>query len=254
MQFHSELGDFGQARQIGERAIKTIGLGQDAEKLNIWEVLLSLESVHGTDESVEQTLERACHYNDPLEVYTRLTSIYIRSEKLDKAEELFQTMLKRFGQDQKVWINFATFLFNKAADVEKARQLLPRALQTLPQFMHVPITSKFAQLEFQSASGHAERGRTIFEGLLDSFPKKMDLWNVYLDMEQALVRQGLEDNERIRGLYDRIFAGKIKNKQAQVFFKKWLRFEEHHGDGQSVDRVKAKAAEFVRQRQGEQDH
>jgi rRNA biogenesis protein RRP5 len=251
MQFHSELGEFDQARQIGERAIKTIGLGQDAEKLNIWEVLLSLESVHGTDESVEQTLKRACEYNDPQEVYTRLTSIYIRSEKLEKAEELFQTMLKRFGQDQKVWINYATFLFNQVADVEKARQLLPRALQTLPQFTHVQITSKFAQLEFQSASGNAERGRTIFEGLLDSFPRKMDLWNIYLDMEQTLVRQGLEDNERVRGLYERIFAGKIKNKQAQVFFKKWLRFEEDHGDDRSMDSVKAKAAEFVSRRQGE---
>jgi rRNA biogenesis protein RRP5 len=251
MQFHAELGEFDQARQLGERAIKTIGLGQDAEKLNIWEVLLSLESVHGTDESMEETLKRACEYNDAQEVYTRLTSIYIRSEKWDKAEELFQTMLKKFGQDQKVWINYATFLFNKAADAEKARQLLPRALQSLPQFTHVQITLKFAQLEFQSASGNAERGRTIFEGLLDSFPRKMDLWNVYLDMEQALVRQGLEDDERVRGLYERIFAGKIKIKQAQVLFKKWLRFEEDHGDERSVDSVKAHAAEFVRRRQGE---
>jgi rRNA biogenesis protein RRP5 len=254
MQFHSELGEFDQARQIGERAIKTIGLGQDAEKMNIWEVLLSLESVHGTDESVEEILKRACEYNDPQEVYTRLTSIYIRSEKLDKAEQLFQTMLKKFGQDQKVWINYATFLFEKAADAEKARQLLPRALQTLPQFTHVLVTSKFAQLEFQSASGNAERGRTIFEGLLDSFPRKMDLWNVYLDMEQALVRQGLEENERVRQLYGRIVAGKVKNKQAQVFFKKWLTFEEKHGDEQSVDRVKARAADFVRRRQGEQEN
>ena len=251
MQFHSELGEFDQARQIGERAIKTIGLGQDAEKMNIWEVLLSLESVHGTDEGVEETLKRACEYNDPQEVYTRLTSIYIRSQKPEEAEELFQTMQKKFGQDQKVWINHATFLYDKAADADKARQLLPRALQTLPPFTHVQLTSKFAQLEFQSASGNAERGRTIFEGLLDSFPRKMDLWNVYLDMEQALVRQGLEDAERVRGLYERIFAGKIKNKQAQVLFKKWLRFEEGHGDERSVDRVKAKAAEFVRVRQSE---
>ena len=254
MQFHAELGEFDQARQIGERAIKTIGLGQDAEKMNIWEVLLSLESVHGTDESVEETLKRACESNDPQEAYTRLTSIYIRSEKLDKAEELFQAMLKKFGQDQKVWINYATFLFGKAADADKARQLLRRALQTLPQFTHIRITSKFAQLEFQSPSGNPERGRTIFEGLLDSFPRKMDLWNVYLDMEQSLVGQGLEDSERARQLYGRIFAGRIKNKQAQVFFKKWLAFEEKHGDQRSVDGVKARAGDFVRRRLGEPEN
>jgi len=246
MRFHSDLGEFDQARQIGERAIKTIGLGQDAEKMNIWEVLLSLETVHGTDESVEDTLKRACEWNDPQEAHSRLTSIYIRSGKLDKAEELFQAMLKKFGQDRKVWINYATFLFDKAADAEKARQLLPRALRTLPQLTHVEITSKFAQLEFYSTSGVPERGRTIFEGLLDSFPRKMDLWNVYLDMEISLVKNKLEDTERVRQLFTRIFDGRIKNKQAQVFFKKWLTFEEKHGDEQGVDSVKAKAADFVR--------
>lgn len=251
MRFHSDLGEFDQARQIGERAIKTIGLGQDAEKMNIWEVLLSLETVHGTDESVEDTLKRASEWNDPQEAHSRLTSIYIRSGKLDKAEELFQTMLKKFGQDRKVWINYATFLFDKAADAEKARQLLPRALRTLPQLTHVEITSKFAQLEFYSTSGVPERGRTIFEGLLDSFPRKMDLWNVYLDMEISLVKNKLEDTERVRQLFTRIFDGRIKNKQAQVFFKKWLTFEEKHGDERGVDSVKAKAADFVRRRQGE---
>jgi rRNA biogenesis protein RRP5 len=251
MQFHSDLGEFDQARQIGERAIKTIGLGQDAEKMDVWEVLLSLEAVHGTDESVEDTLKRACEWNDPQEAHSRLTSIYIRSGKLDKAEELFQTILKKFGQDRKVWINYATFLFDKAADAEKARQLLPRALRTLPQLTHVEITSKFAQLEFHSTSGVPERGRTIFEGLLDSFPRKVDLWNVYLDMEISLVKNKLEDNERVRQLFTRIFDGRIKNKQAQVLFKKWLAFEEKHGDERGVDNVKAKAAEFVRRRKGE---
>jgi rRNA biogenesis protein RRP5 len=249
MQFHSDLGEFDQARQIGERAIKTIGLGQDAEKMNVWEVLLSLEAVHGTDESVDDLLKRACEWNDPQEAHARLTSIYIRSGKLDKAEELFQTMLKKFGQDRKVWINYATFLFDKAADAEKARQLLPRALRTLPPLTHVEITSKFAQLEFHSTSGVPERGRTIFEGLLDSFPRKMDLWNVYLDMEMSLVKNKLEDNERVRQLFTRIFDGRIKNKQARAFFKKWLTFEENHGDERAVDNVKAKAADFVRRRQ-----
>ena len=246
MGFHLELGEIDQVRHIGARAIKTIGLGQDAEKLKVWAAMLSLENAHGSEESLEETFRRACEYNDPQEIHNHLASIYIQSDKVDKAEELFQTMVKRFGQDQKVWSNYATFLFGKAASAEKARQLLPRALQTLPQFTHVRMTSKFAQLEFQSPSGNAERGRTIFEGLLDSFPRKIDLWNIYLDMEQSLVKQGVEDGERARQLYSRIVAGKIKNKQAQVFFKKWLAFEEQHGDERSVDQVKATAADFVR--------
>jgi hypothetical protein len=31
--------------------------------------------------------------------------------------------------------------------------------------------------------GEPERGRTIFEGIIDSHPKRLDLWSVYIDME-----------------------------------------------------------------------
>lgn len=40
---------------------------------------------------------------------------------------------------------------------------------------------RFAQLEYRL--GDAERGRTIFEGVVDSYPKRLDLWNVYIDLE-----------------------------------------------------------------------
>lgn len=40
---------------------------------------------------------------------------------------------------------------------------------------------KFAQLEFKH--GEAERGRTLLEGTVSNHPKRLDLWNVYLDME-----------------------------------------------------------------------
>lgn len=41
--------------------------------------------------------------------------------------------------------------------------------------------SKFAQLEYKL--GDPERGKTIFEGIVDSHPKRWDLWSIYLDME-----------------------------------------------------------------------
>ena len=38
---------------------------------------------------------------------------------------------------------------------------------------------KFAILEFRH--GDQERGRTIFEGLVDRYPKRLDIWNNYVD-------------------------------------------------------------------------
>ncbi|KIX08571.1 uncharacterized protein Z518_03227 [Rhinocladiella mackenziei CBS 650.93] len=241
MAFHLELGDADQARQIGERALKSIGLGQEQEKMNVWVALLNLENAYGNEETVEATFKRACEYNDPQEIYSRLTSIYIQSGKHDKADELFQQMLKKFAQAPKVWINYATFFFDTAADADKGRALLPRALQVLPKFTHLDVTVKFAQLEFKSPNGLAERGRTVFEGLISSFPRRVDLFNVLLDLELKL-----GDKEQARGLFERIFSHRLKPKQAKYFFKRWLAFEEREGDERRIEEVKARAAEWVR--------
>jgi rRNA biogenesis protein RRP5 len=51
--------------------------------------------------------------------------------------------------------------------------------------------SKFAQMEFKY--GEAERGRTLFEEILSNYPKRVDLWSVYLDME---IKTGEAENIR----------------------------------------------------------
>lgn len=253
MAFYLDLGDVDQARTIGERALKSIGLAQDAEKLNVWIALLNLENTYGDEEgrSVRATLERAVEYNDPQEIYSRLVSIYIQSGKHELAEALFHNeILKKFGhQDPGVWINYATFLFNTAEEPERARDLLAQALNTLPAFTHFNLISKFAQLEFRSKKGVPERGRTIFEGLLASFPKRVDLYNVMLDMEMKLGQDGNGNEENIRAVFERIFSGgtRLKPKQARHFFKRWLAFEESQGDERRVEQVKARAAEYVKE-------
>lgn len=179
---------------------------------------------------------------------------------LQKADELFQTALKKkISPTPKFFLNYATFLFDTMAAPERGRALLPRALQSLPSHAHVETTSKFGQLEFRSPNGDIERGRTVFEGLLSSFPKRVDLWNILLDLE---IKTG--DAEQVRRLFERVLgtremkkgaaaAGdtgkKLRPKQAKFFFKKWLDFEEKLAAGgkeKMVEEVKAKAAEYVK--------
>ena len=153
--------------------------------------------------------------------------------------------MRKFSQNPKVWLNYATFLFETANEPQRGRELLGRALQSLPTFQHVDITSKFAQLEFRSSRGDAERGRTLFEGLFSNFPKRVDLWSVLLDLETKLGDQG-----QIRRLFTRVTSGKLKAKQATYFFTRWLAFEEKSGDTKSYEKVKAKEAEYMRTQQG----
>jgi rRNA biogenesis protein RRP5 len=155
-------------------------------------------------------------------------------------------MIKKFSQNPKVWTNYATFLFDTVTDAGRARELLARALQALPQHHHLDVTKKFAQLEFRSPNGEAERGRTIFEGLISTFPKRLDLLNVLLDLEIAA-----GDKDQVRRLFERTTSSNLKPKKAKFFFKRWLEYEEKHGDVKSREKVQAKAAEYVRQQQVE---
>ncbi|KAJ5356723.1 Nucleic acid-binding OB-fold [Penicillium concentricum] len=261
MAFQLELGEVEKARATAERALRTITMGQDAEKLNIWVALLNMENTYGDDDSLEEVFTRACQYNEPQEIYERMISIYIQSGKNQKASDLFYAALKKkvCSQSPKFFYNYASFLFDTMASPDRARALLPRALQSLPAHTHVETTSKFAQLEFRSANGDVERGRTVFEGLLSSFPKRIDLWNVLLDLE---IKVG--DAEQVRRLFERVLglqsgkkgpvsvdaSKKLKPKQARFLFKKWLSFEEglaaDNGDEKMVEEVKARAVTYVK--------
>lgn len=81
MAFQLELGEVEKARDLAERALRHISIGQDTEKLNVWVALLNLENTYGDDDSLEEVFKRACQYNDPPEIYERMTSIYIQSGK-----------------------------------------------------------------------------------------------------------------------------------------------------------------------------
>ncbi|KAJ5433393.1 uncharacterized protein N7458_012549 [Penicillium daleae] len=268
MAFQLELGEVEKARTIAERALRTITMGQDSEKLNIWVALLNLENTYGNDDSLEEVFKRACQYNEPQDMYERMISINIQSGKNEKADDLFRTAMKKkiSTQSPKFFLNYASFLFDTMAAPERGRGLLSRALQSLPAHTHVETTSKFGQLEFRSANGDIERGRTVFEGLLSSFPKRIDLWNVLIDLE---MKAG--DAEQVRRLFERVLglqhkkgsftvdpSKKVKPKQARFLFKKWLAFEEklaaaEGGDEKMVEETKARAAAYVKSLQEEED-
>ena len=46
------------------------------------------------------------------------------------------------------------------------------------------VLSQAALIEFHK--GSSDRGRSIFESILRNYPKRLDLWSVYLDQARAL--------------------------------------------------------------------
>ncbi|KAF7799308.1 hypothetical protein EIP86_010540 [Pleurotus ostreatoroseus] len=232
-----QLSEIEKAREIAKRALKTISFREEQEKLNVWIALLNLENVYGTEESMEAVFKDAARHNDSKTIHLRLAAIFDQSEKFEKAEEQYQRTAKKFGQSSKVWTLFGEHYFRRGK-LEDARKLLPRSLQSLENRKHLKTISKFAQLEYKL--GDPERGKTIFEGIVDSHPKRWDLWSIYLDMEAA---QG--NIAGLRNIFDRVLAMKMTSHKAKSFFKKWLELERRLGDEEGAEAVKAKAIEWT---------
>lgn len=62
---------------------------------------------------------------------------------------------------------------------EGVQAVVQRALLSLPRHKHIKFISQTAILEFKN--GVADRGRSMFEGILSEYPKRTDLWSIYLD-------------------------------------------------------------------------
>ena len=81
MAFQLKMGEAEKAREIAKRALGTIDIAEEDEKMNVWIALMNLENDCGSDESLQEVFTRACQYNDAQTVHERLITIYIQSGK-----------------------------------------------------------------------------------------------------------------------------------------------------------------------------
>uniref|UniRef100_A0A8C3JGB9 Protein RRP5 homolog n=1 Tax=Calidris pygmaea TaxID=425635 RepID=A0A8C3JGB9_9CHAR len=237
MAFHLQATEIEKARAVAERALKTICFREEQEKLNVWVALLNLENMYGTEETLMKVFERAVQYNEPLKVFQHLCDIYANSEKYKQAEELYHTMLKRFRQEKSVWLKFASFLL-KQGQTEATHRLLERALKALPTKEHVDVISRFAQLEFRF--GDPEHAKALFESTLSSYPKRTDIWSIYMDI---MIKQGSQ--KEVRDIFERVIHLSLAPKKMKFFFKRYLDYEKKFGTSESVLAVKRAALEYV---------
>ncbi|CAK1362185.1 unnamed protein product [Cercospora beticola] len=267
MAFQLRLSEVQQARNIAERALRTINIRETDEKANIWIAWINLEVEYGDDETVEGVFKNACQVQDPLEMHEKLASIYIDSGKHNEADGIFERVVanKNFRASPDVWLNYATFLLNNLRKPERAHALLSKALQSVPVSEHRLLTAKFAALEFRTAAGDPERGRTMFENILDEYPKWSSGWDMWVDIERSRIAHCESDEakaeaiEKTRALFERTIKVPMKKRRAKFVFKKWLEFENKEGampvggkkgkkgnaGGSQAERVTVLAREYV---------
>ncbi|PNY04593.1 protein RRP5, partial [Trifolium pratense] len=184
MEFMISLADVEKARSIAERALKTINFREMDEKFNICKAYLNLENEYGNPkkEAIEKVLKKALEFYDGKKVYLALLGMYERTEQHSLADELLNKMTKEFKHSCKVWLRRVQSLLLQKQDA--VQPVVEHVKSILPKHKHVKFISQTAILEFKI--GVPDRGRSLFEEILRKYPKRTDLWSVYLDQVHPL--------------------------------------------------------------------
>ncbi|KAJ3431155.1 protein rrp5 [Anaeramoeba flamelloides] len=234
------LTEIEKAKQIAERALKSINIREENEKMNVWVAYLNLECLYGNNESLMKLFNRAAQYNDQKKLYLKFVEILELNKKFEIAEQIFKRFRKKLSYSLKFWIRQCLFYIRSQENgIEKARAIHQNSLKALSVEKHIRMISKFAQFEFKF--GSPERGRTIFEGIIANYPKRVDIWTIYIDMEKKTGKVKL-----VRKLFKRAITLKVSSKKIKSLFKKFLIFEKEEGDSESVEEVKQLALNYIK--------
>jgi rRNA biogenesis protein RRP5 len=248
MAFFLSLADVPAARAVADKALERIEFRRENEKLNVWTALFTLEHKYGSDATFQATIDRACQQNNPKQVYLRACEILEKGlqqssynpSDVVRADSLFAAMCKKHRSKKTVWLAHMQYLLRQSRHQE-AHQLVKRAMSSLATYKHPDLMSRFAQMEFEH--GSPERGRTLFDGLLLKFPKRLDLFFIYVDKE---CKYGKIEHARSM-LEKKVNERRLSDRQMKSVFKKWYRIEEEHGTEETQELVKDSARAYVQQ-------
>lgn len=166
---------------------------------------------------------------------------------------IFPFFLPYVHQDPTPWISYGYFTF-RIGKQESGRKLLLKSLDSLPDRHHLTVISQFAQMEFKH--GSTERGKNLFESVLANYPRRTDVWMIYLSFlvkycnpRREEEKEGKKTNpstisqdttESIRSVFERVVNSGINPRKLLPILKKYLEFEEKIGSDNlsNINRIK----------------
>ena len=239
--FEMEEGDLEKAREVSDRAIASISFREEQERLNVSLCRLNLEHSYGTPESLKKYYYVCLSSCDPLKTMSHMRDLKAGAKEFNEAVEICKMMIKKFKDNPDVWVSYGLILY-KFGQLENARALLRRSVELLEEKNHVFVATKFALLE--SEYGSADMSDTMFENILKNFPKRTDIWSIYIDRCIKLLRDDQARNVLRRATS---IEPPLPAKKASFLLKKYISFEEARGSPLIVDELKGRLAKITKE-------
>ncbi|EUD73644.1 hypothetical protein YYG_00732 [Plasmodium vinckei petteri] len=257
--YYLEKGNIQEARNIAERALKTIDIHLIEEKLNIYLCYINMECAYG--DNLNEIFKRALLVNNEKSIYLHTMNILKMNKKYNELKELCEEAIKKFKYSKKIWTRYLELLHNTLNDEEYAHNILLKSLHALPKRKHLNIIINAARFEYKYSN--IERGKNYFEKLIQEYPKRSDIWFTYLDIHinsltKAKKNENDDENQKkkikkltlnelqfIRNIFERFSSIKFKTRVMKMIFTKWLLFEKNHGSVNTQKMVQKKAYDYV---------
>ncbi|KAF9797985.1 hypothetical protein SFRURICE_005782 [Spodoptera frugiperda] len=175
--------------------------------------------------------------NEPLKIHSKLLDIYVETGKHQDLVALVELMMRKYKREPSMYIQCGAACFQLGL-VEKARQVMQKAISLLEKKEHVAVLVQFALME--NRNGGRERAEALFEQVLAVYPARVDVCSTYVDM---LLKNG--DKDHIRQVMERMTSQKLPARKMKILFKKWIEVEERMGDHEQVEVVRQRAAQYI---------
>ncbi|CAH1637939.1 unnamed protein product [Spodoptera littoralis] len=237
MAFHLQATDVEKARNVARKALATISFREVLDKFNVYVAMLSIECRFGTKESLQKVLEEALQMNEPLKIHSKLLDIYVETGKHQDLVALVELMMRKYKRDPSMYIQCGAACFQLGL-VEKARQVMQKAISLLEKKEHVTVLVQFALME--NRNGGRERAEALFEQVLAVYPARVDVCSTYVDM---LLKN--DDKDHIRQVMERMTSQKLPARKMKILYKKWIEVEERMGDLEQVEVLRQRAAQYM---------
>lgn len=231
------LGDAAKARAVLRRALQSVPGHLEDERANLWLALLNLESEFGDEAALRDVYKEARQAMEPRRAGLHLAALLEAKQKWAEVYSVWKQLAKENRGDVKVWLGWCE-CFLKQGLPRESGETLRRAQEAVGRSEKARLLSGYAILLYRYKQ--RDQGRTIFEDLVSSLKNRLDLWNLYVDQE---TKAG--NVEYVRGLFGRMVELKMSVNSAKRVFKKWIAFEDAHGDEEHAAKVEEIVQQYI---------
>ncbi|KAK5647128.1 hypothetical protein RI129_005592 [Pyrocoelia pectoralis] len=227
-----------KARNIAKSALKRIDLKETEERYNIWITLLNLENSYGDKDSFNMAFEEAIRCNEDLRIYLDVIALFANSEKYAEMNEKIKKVKSKHKTNPKMWTSIAR-VYYKCRHLQDARNVHGSALKSVQSKAdYVDLVVQFAIMEFNYGEKH--HAEAMFETVLQSNPKRVDVWSTYVD--QMVKKDNIDGARRV---LERAVCQNIPPKKMKILFKKFKDLELKVGNEEGVQHVVDLAKQYL---------